>query len=223
MQITYENEFTSCLGQRIPVWKSLKDTSNSRILVLGGVHGDEIEGIELANLTIKTFLQTCPISNFIVIPCLNVDGYLLNQRENFRGVDLNRNLPSKNWNSIPTNSRYNPGEYPESENENKLFMSIIRKFQPHIIISCHSYTKTLLLVNHGKVDFNNEIEELGTSMGVPIVKAMGYPALGSLNSYSRDFDITTVTIEAPKGIEWHQTKEHFSKCYLKFIERIDAK
>ena len=63
----------------------------ANILVLGGVHGDESEGIFLAHLLLRQ--QTA----VPVLPCLNPDGAMLRQRWNGRNVDLNRNLPTPDW------------------------------------------------------------------------------------------------------------------------------
>jgi protein MpaA len=71
-----------------------------RLLVVGGVHGDEL-GDDVARLLaarLRKEPSLVPANTTIhVIECLNPDGRAANTRGNSRKVDLNRNMPSKNW------------------------------------------------------------------------------------------------------------------------------
>lgn len=75
-------------------------TGNHRVLILGGVHGNEFGGSVARKFA--TYLQSHPAAvpggtRIDVIPCLNPDGVAHDTRANARRVDLNRNLPTKNW------------------------------------------------------------------------------------------------------------------------------
>src|SRR5690606_36692370 len=75
--------------------------SPAPLLWLGGVHGDEPEGVHLCHLLLN-YLETNPenINNrvpWIMIPCLNPEGIETGVRTNGNGVDLNRNFPSLDW------------------------------------------------------------------------------------------------------------------------------
>src|SRR6476661_5406471 len=77
------------------------------VLILGGVHGDEIEGVWGAHGLLKSFLQSFPYKlNLTLVPQFNIEGVLNKTRGNGRGVDLNRNLPTKDWDPVAKTPRY---------------------------------------------------------------------------------------------------------------------
>ena len=62
-----------------------------RVLITGGMHGDEPAGVEV----VLQFLErdnTTLLKNFsfLVIPCINPYGYVHNTRETLDGIDINR-------------------------------------------------------------------------------------------------------------------------------------
>lgn len=80
-----------------------KATENVRqaILITGGIHGDEFLGVEIP-LLIKLLQNRSNLkglSNFLnsngviyFVPVMNPDGYDARKRENFNGIDLNRDF-----------------------------------------------------------------------------------------------------------------------------------
>ena len=63
------------------------------IILIGGVHGDEPEGVHLAEQSLN-WLRSADRStlvDWVVVPCLNIDGFNKKQRVNANGIDLNRN------------------------------------------------------------------------------------------------------------------------------------
>ena len=85
-------------------------SSGKKVLLLGGVHGDEIEGIAVANALISQYIEKDDLDlELSIVPSFNPDGTLCGNRKNANGVDLNRNLPSKDWTSDVANERYYPG------------------------------------------------------------------------------------------------------------------
>lgn len=71
-----------------------RDSANARkMLITGGVHGDEPSGVEAALLFLeRVAAERVPHFQFSVIPCLNPGGYIRNTRENDKGVDINRSF-----------------------------------------------------------------------------------------------------------------------------------
>ncbi len=64
------------------------------ILVLGGVHGDEINGIEIVRRTIEQKLyENLKCGTVIAIPLLNVYGFINFSRDVPDGKDVNRSFP----------------------------------------------------------------------------------------------------------------------------------
>ena len=64
------------------------------VLVLGGVHGDEINGVEIVRRTIDTGLfENLTRGSVIAIPLLNIYGFIHFSREVPDGKDVNRSFP----------------------------------------------------------------------------------------------------------------------------------
>ena len=64
------------------------------MLIIGGVHGDE----RRCRSFLRTYGRVHEKLSFefgvAMVPCLNLDGFLRDTRQNSHGVDLNRNLPT---------------------------------------------------------------------------------------------------------------------------------
>ncbi len=176
-------------------------TGKLKILLIGGVHGDESEGFLLA----EHFLdQLCSDAihldqniQLYICPRLNPDGCANDRRTNQHNVDLNRNLPTKDWQSRFTNVRYYPGPQAASEIETKLTVKLIQKIKPELIFSLHSYEKPM-------VNYNGPCEDLAKAMSVenklPAKGDIGYPTPGSLGTYAGwERKIPTITLEIRKG------------------------
>ena len=93
--------------------------------VIGCFHGDEPQGEDLIN----RYLSEHEKEGVLFIPCLNPDGKMLCERTNSRGVDLNRNFPTKNWEHSETSSDYYGGNKPASEIETQFLVYIIEKYK----------------------------------------------------------------------------------------------
>jgi hypothetical protein len=75
-----------------PIRAFVLGRGRARLLVVGCIHGDECAGAVVATRLLHT--RAPEHGSLWVIPDLNPDGHALKQRENARGVDLNRNFPS---------------------------------------------------------------------------------------------------------------------------------
>lgn len=179
-------------------WGSISDP---KILVVGTVHGDEIEGTTAALGLLKDLLNspTFPYKiHLTLVPILNVDGNLVLTRQNAKGVDLNRNLPTKNWTSEFEKVRYYPGKTANSEPENQALTGHLERIPPDFIITLHSW-KPMLNVNGDCSQIAEAIKEV---TNYEIVPDIGYPTPGSLGAYaSDDRSIPTLTYEIERGME----------------------
>ena len=198
-------------GEVISLWASQELSclkSNSAILWIGGVHGDEPEGIALANLTLdwlkrqKKFKQ-----DWLLIPCINPEGAKHNQRTNAKGVDLNRNFPSKNWTGEHKEPRYYPGPSAMSEPEVKALVDLIEKTKPALIVHCHSWNPCIVI--SGPED-HPVAQALGRSSGYEVKPDIGYPTPGSLGDWGwMEKKIPVICIEEAERTPKEKIKEHF--------------
>lgn len=169
------------------------------ILLMGGVHGDEPLGVHLAQKVLEFLLldtkQPKPDVKvpWVVIPVLNIDGYRAGTRVNGRGVDLNRNYPSKSWSPAFEKERYNPGPSPGSENEIKAVVKLIEELKPRLLIHCHSWNPMIVAAGAGA---QRDAQRLARSSGYDIVPEIGYPTPGSLSQFGWiDHQIPVICIE----------------------------
>jgi protein MpaA len=183
-------------GLDIPVFKT--DIKAQKYLYLiGGVHGDEVEGVYVLKelfqwLKNEHSLKDLPM---IVLPILNVDGYRTNSRVNAHLVDLNRNLPTKDWSTVHAKPRYNPGPKPLSEPENQFLVKLFDKYRPGIIISFHTW-KPILNYNG---DCKDVAEYLAGFNSYEIASDIGYPTPGSLGTFGVErYDSGVLTFECPE-------------------------
>ncbi len=87
------------ISLRIHVYRSKKP--GPVVLVLGGVHGDEINGVEIVRRAIENGLfENLNRGSIIAIPLLNVYGFLNFSRDASEGKDVNRNFPGNRNGSL---------------------------------------------------------------------------------------------------------------------------
>ena len=172
------------------------------VLILGGVHGDEVEGFTLAERFLALVDEgsyTVPSRlNLFISPRLNPDGCALIKRTNAKNVDLNRNLPTQNWTGDIANIRYYPGEAPGSEPENKVLIEFLETLKPKLILSLHSYEKPM--VNYDGAISKEVAEVMAKANGLEAKGDIGYPTTGSLGNYAGiERKIPTITLEILRG------------------------
>ena len=170
-----------------------------RVLILGGVHGDEIEGVWAALGLLEKFQTKFDFKvRLTLVPMFNLDGVLAKDRRNANKVDLNRNLPTKDWSPNVATERYHPGKAAGSESENHALVKFIDSEKPKIIISLHSW-KPMLNING---DCRAEAEILREHTGYIIDEDIGYPTPGSLGTYGgKEGRVPTLTYEIERGLD----------------------
>ncbi len=170
-----------------------------RVLILGGVHGDEREGVEAAYALCNRWHKGYPFGlRITVIPAFNLDGVIRHQRVNGHGVDLNRNMATNDWSPNITNPRYNPGPAANSEPETRALIGWLEKNSPALIVSLHSW-KPMLNVNG---DCVREAQVIAQWTKYTIEESIGYPTPGCLGTYcGLERDTPTLTYEIERGLE----------------------
>ncbi len=188
--------------RQIPAAKSRDSNKAIRILLLGGIHGDELT----ASAIVFQWLQwmTAPLAQefqWMVVPVVNPDGLLAAKprRMNANGVDLNRNFPTPGWQKdaprywakvTKSDPRRFPGRTPLSEPESRWVHQAMERFQPDVIISVHA--------PFGVLDFDGPVAP-PQRFGRLVLDRVGvYP--GSLGNYSgKHKNIPVITIELPNA------------------------
>ena len=124
------------------------------VLISGGVHGDEINGIATAKKLLEALDQELELvrGTVIVIPLVNIYGFLSNSRTFPDGRDLNRSFPGSRKGSLASRIAYILSE----------------EVLPHIDFGIDFHTGGRMISNHPqiRVDFKDKV-------GVELAKAFG--------------------------------------------------
>jgi murein peptide amidase A len=125
----------SVRGREITMHRVGNPFSARRVLVVGCIHGNECEGIEVTRRLVSHGVPDGV--QLWVVHNLNPDGRRLGVRQNGRGVDLNRNFGSE-W--IPIGARWDPeysGPRPWSEPETRVARELVRRVAPDATLWFH--------------------------------------------------------------------------------------
>jgi len=186
-------------------------------LILGGMHGDEPKSVHVAAMLLELLMQDRQAASrgWIIVPIVNPDGYAIRSRRNARGVDLNRNYPTADWQHASPRSRMYGGRTPASEPETRTLIRLIRRRQPARIISIHS-------ISHGLYCNNYDGPARGLAQRMrrfnryPVRSTIGYPTPGSLGTWAgAGLGLPVVTLELPS----HHSPQ---RCWLENREALLA-
>ncbi|MBV7334060.1 DUF2817 domain-containing protein [Chloroflexi bacterium TSY] len=119
-----------------------------RVLLMGGQHGDE----PLSSAAIEQFAREWKNDEerkfdvqLAIIPCLNPDGAVSNQRHNARGVDLNRDHQRLQSAEVLALHRF------------------VRSWRPHLVIDTHTYpARRKHLLQHGLLYYHDVFLDVAT-------------------------------------------------------------
>lgn len=185
-----------------PIFHYQKQGNNSysqKILVISLVHGDEHQSGSVARLWMERLEGISSRNTWRIIPIANPDGLKRKTRTNARGVDINRNFPSKDWEELAhklwdkrykKSKRRNPGVSPASEVETQCLVQQIEDYKPDFIISIHTPLAVL--------DFDGPKINFPKFGHLPWVKVGTFP--GSLGRYMwGDNKVPVLTVELKPG------------------------
>ena len=122
----------------------------ARVLVVGGIHGDEFSSFSVVFKWMSTLEQHhSGLFHWRIAPAINLDGLLASPatRTNANGVDLNRNLKHDgapmsaldHWEKrVHRKPNRYPGPAPMSESESRWLASEIANFRPDFIVALHA-------------------------------------------------------------------------------------
>ena len=192
------------------------DLKCNPVVFIGGTHGDEPEGVRLAEELLRWCEQSPEVNQpWALIPCLNPDGYLAGTRTNGNGVDLNRNYPAKNWNPTADKERYFPGKSAGCEPEIQALTRLTETVKPRLFVHFHSWQP--MIVVSGPTDLP-EAQALADASGYEIKADIGYPTSGSLSQYGwNDQNVPVICIEEQEKVDletvWPRFRSGFEKIF----------
>jgi hypothetical protein len=172
----------------------------SRVLMIGGIHGDELSSVSIAFQWMRKLAQErLQPFHWRVLPLANPDGLLADpaRRVNRGGVDLNRNFPTADWGrnahaywrrKTGSDPRRFPGHAALSEPETRWLVAQIRQFRPDAIVTVHA--------PYGVLDYDGPLQP-PERFGYLRLHTIGvYP--GSLGNYAGlGLGLPVITLELP--------------------------
>jgi predicted deacylase len=138
----------------LPVFIRSSAVAGPVVLISGGVHGDEINGIATAKKILQAFDEELILlkGTVILIPLVNIYGFLSNSRTFPDGRDLNRSFPGSKKGSLAS----------------RIAHILSEEILPHIDFGIDFHTGGRMISNHPqiRVDFKDKV-------GVELAKAFG--------------------------------------------------
>lgn len=218
--------------------KHQKDHLNTT-LILCGVHGDEITPIKFCFDILDDLKNTPEVVRgklVVIAPIVTPDSFFKKYptRTNARGVDVNRNFPTKDWNKSAlkmwkhryrSDKRRYPGQKSLSEQETIFQVNLIKRYNPDKIISVHA---PLTLLDYDGPENNHKHASFGKELLIQMSNKAGkyrinnYPFFpGSLGNWAgNERGIPTYTLELPNS-DWTKTKKFFSTFRKAIHHAID--
>jgi murein peptide amidase A len=231
--IPWQSYRTSQL-KRPMIFAQFGNPKSDGTLFLGGVHGDEPPTVYIM-LKLANYVQNNPTTFkdqcIVIAPLVNPDGFFSKppKRVNARGVDINRNFPTKEFSSNALrdweqkhskNKRYYPGRKGGSERETMFQIALIKRFKPRKILSVHSPLNVYDFDGPSSDldSFSNWLETISHETKHPLKRFGFFP--GSLGNYAgRERDIFTLTLELPTSDPGKSNVyfQQFQPAIIKFL------
>lgn len=187
----------SVRGLPLEVWRPRE---RCRLLLFSGIHGEEPETTYALSRALRQLAE--PPRHAAVVLAANPDGLTRGTRGNARGVDLNRNFPSRDWQPKPVTHRstledpsdvlLSPGERAGSEPETRALLALVAELRPEVVIALHAPLACIDDANGSPLG-----QWLAQRTGMPFVRDVGYPTPGSFGSWGMDHGVPVITYEFP--------------------------
>ncbi len=177
------------------------------VLWIGGIHGDETEGMIATERLPEAFLADPARAGRVtlhLIEDLNPDGRAAETRENAAAVDLNRNYPAA-FQSAPAH-----GAAPLDQPEAALLAVQLDVLHPELVIVAHSWRQGYFINYDGPA--SELAERFSAASGYPVVPSADInPTPGSLGSWvGIKRGVPILTVEYERGADpadcWQDTQ-----------------
>jgi predicted deacylase len=176
----------------VPVWIARGARPGKSLAVTAGIHGDELNGVEIAR---RIFVETDPqelAGTLVVLPVLNRHGFLAGSRYMNDRRDLNRAFPGT------------PGGSSASIIAHSVFDPVIRRADA--LVDLHTASDRRINLPQIRTDLSSPAAlDLARSFGIGVVLNGAGPK-GSLRRTALDAGIPAIIYEAG-GVHILQTEE----------------
>lgn len=157
------------------------------VLLLGGVHGDEINGIEIIRKVIEDgSLENLDRGTVIAIPLLNVFGFINFSREVPDGKDVNRSFPGTSLGSLAS----------------RVASTLTKKILPYVDIAMDFHTGGASRFNYPQIRYtrtDSVAEELALVFGAKFAIQKGVIPK-SFRKTAKDHKIPTIVFEGGESV-----------------------
>lgn len=159
------------------------------ILLLGGVHGDEINGVEIVRRALTgRFFDHLQRGAVIAIPLLNIYGFIHFSRDVPDGKDVNRSFPGSAGGSLAS----------------RVARLLTKKILPLIDIGIDFHTGGREYYNYPQIRYSAEDPRAATlarSFGAPVIVA-SKPLGKSLRKIAQEMGKTILTFEGGESLRY---------------------
>ena len=159
------------------------------MLVLGGVHGDEINGVEIVRRAVSGgMFKELQLGSVIAIPLLNVYGFINFSRDLPDGKDVNRSFPGNLRGSLAS----------------RVARQLTKKVLPHVDFGIDFHTGGRSISNYPQVRYtkgDRRAEEMARLFDAPVMIA--YKTIRkSLRRAGKDNNIPILVYEAGENLRF---------------------
>lgn len=161
------------------------------VMLSGGLHGDEINGIEIVRRLISgSTLKNLKCGTILALPIINAYGFINFSRDVPDGKDVNRSFPGN----------------PDGSLASIVANTLTTKVLPHIHFGIDFHTGGASRTNHPQVRFHKEdrkAAELAMAFKAPFTLHSGIIA-GSLRGTAREMGKSIVVYEAGESLRFSE-------------------
>ena len=150
----------------VPIIVERGEKEGPCLLLTGGIHGDEVNGVEIIRQLIAKGLNKPTSGTVICIPLVNVFGFLNQTREFPDGRDLNRVFPGSKDGSLASRYAY----------------LLMKEVIPHVEYCIDYHTGGAQRFNYSQLRINRNDEET-----LQLAKAFGAPYIMYAKSREKSF------------------------------------
>jgi hypothetical protein len=165
-------------------------TPGPTMLFLAGVHGDEINGVEILRRCIATkVFSKITAGNVIAIPLLNVYGFNNFSRDVPDGKDVNRSFPGTASGSLAS----------------RIANGLSKNILPHLDLVVDFHTGGRGTYNYPQIRFNNDDEKAARAAGAfapPLIMANRAPTKSLRRSALKNHELAVLTFEGGENLRY---------------------